>query len=626
MTALAGLSPRLAAELAALNDSQRATVLRPGSMVVRAGPGSGKTRTLVAKAAYTLETVLPPRRGLAAITYTRHAAREITDRLIGMDVRADDRVAAGSVHGWCLRRILHPFGPLVGVIPPGIGQVVDDNSDEWAALLQRCLDETTTGEVVGRVKAEVVRIRRRISAGLDQDLRDPLARAAILFDERLNANGLYDFDLMVAASLNILRRDSRVTRLVAARFPIVIVDEYQDLGPVLHELVTHLHDHGPAAVVAFGDPDQTIMRFTGADPRFLAALAERRDFADETLNINYRCGAAIITASQAAIEGSRVHEADPSRDDPGVVELLTVGGGEDEHARVMMAKVGELIAGGVLAHHIAVLYPRKGWLLDQLIASLDAGDHDYIHENDRRLPDGDIIDFVRACAARAVAGPQPIGYPGTDQTSAVLTIGQLTTMYRRLHETAGAPRPLRRTTARKMAVALRETSPDADLSAWLNRLDTELSLSALAAVSLLRRDQQAIVQLKQAAFRGNLTVGDIAGALRVGKITLTTYHAAKGREWDYVIMPGLVDGILPGRRWNPRQRRWLPATPTEFDQARSLFYVGLTRARRAVILIEGNRWHGSTGIPNSSTPSPFLAAVRNHATPAIAPGPIRWLR
>ncbi|WP_229076827.1 UvrD-helicase domain-containing protein [Actinoplanes sp. DH11] len=610
-----GLNRRLAAELAELNESQLAAVLHPGSQVVRAGPGSGKTRTLVAKAAYALDAVLPPRRGLAAITYTRHAAQEITDRLGRMGVRAGGRIAAGTLHSWCLTRILRPYGPLVKVAPPGTGEIVDDGSDDWADLLQHCLDETTAGDVVKYVKTEVVKIRRRLAAGLEQDERDPLARAARLFDQRLLERGWYDFDLMVSESLALLRREPRVTGLVASRFPLLIVDEYQDLGPVLHALVTHLHDHGKVDIVAFGDPDQTIMRFTGADPAFLVSLAGRADFRDATLNVNYRCGSAIITVSHAAIEGIRDHAADPSRDDPGVVELVTVTGAEDEHAQITVAKIDELVRAGVAAHQIAVFYPRKSWLLDALLAALDRSDHEYIHENDRRLPDGDVVDFVRACAARAVAGPRPIGYPEIDQATAVSTIGQLTGAYRRMNESFGAPRPLRRVAARKIATAVSEVSSEAGLTEWLDALDDALALSTLTAGSPQRRDQQAMAELKRAAMRNNLTVGDIAGALRVGKITLTTYHSAKGREWDYVILPGLVDGILPSRRWSRQRREWLPAAPTEYDQSRSLFYVGLTRARRAVILIEGSWWHGSTGIPNHSVPSPFVSAVRQHTRP-----------
>lgn len=77
------VSPALAAELDQLNDDQRRAVRHPGNLVVRAGPGSGKTRTLVAKAGYLLDAEVSARRGVASITYTRQAAREVTSRLAG---------------------------------------------------------------------------------------------------------------------------------------------------------------------------------------------------------------------------------------------------------------------------------------------------------------------------------------------------------------------------------------------------------------------------------------------------------------------------------------------------------------------------------------------------------------
>lgn len=614
-----GLTPRLTTELNALNASQLAAVLHDGSMVVRAGPGSGKTRTLVAKAAYTLEAVLPSRRGLAAITYTRHAAQEMTSRLNALDVQTGDRLAAGTLHGWCLHRILQPFGPLAGIRPPGVGDIFEDSSDEWIALLQECLDETTTGSIADREKQRVIRIRRRLAAGLPQDHRDPLVRAAILLDERMHGRRWYDFDLMVAQSLNILRREPRVTHLIAARFPVIIIDEYQDLGPVLHELVTHLRDHGNADVVAFGDPDQTIMRFAGANPAYLKALADRSDFADTTLNINYRCGAAIIAASHTAVDGRRTHEADPTRRDPGIIELVAVQGDERDHADMTMTKIDELVANDVPEHHIAVLYTSKGRLLDELTAVLDRSIYDYIHENNRRLPASNIVDFVRACAARAIAGPQPIGYPKITHASTVSTIRHLTASYQALHTDFELPSPHRRSTARLIAGTLHAAPPETDLSSWLQSLDETLGLTQLGRQSPQRRDRDAIKELKQAAEHHALIVGDIAGALRTGKITLTTYHAAKGREWEYVILPGLVDGLMPRKHWNRTDNDWVLTKDSDYEQARSSFYVGLTRAKRAAILIEGTLWHSHKGILNQSSPSTFVSSIREHAVPAAFP-------
>ena len=611
----AGLTPALTAELTALNSAQRRAVLHLDSLVVRAGPGSGKTRTLVAKAAYLLETTIPPRRGLAAITYTRPAAREIEHRLRTLQTGSDDRAAVGTLHGWCLRCILRPYGPLVGIAPPGAGTILTDNDPQWLTLLQRSLDATGVGAVASHERAAVTRIRRRLAAGIVEDDRDPLVRAAIELEKSMIAAGTTDFDLMISQSLAILRDHTRVTELVAARFPWLIVDEYQDLGPVLHSIVNHLHNHG-VAIAAFGDPDQTIYHFTGADPTYLKELASHPDITDTGLDINYRCGSAIIAASHATVDGDRDHRADPSREDPGVVELLHATGPLDDHAALTLAKIDELAAVDVPEHHIAVFYPSVGPLLDELRSALDASIYDYIHEGDQRLPSGDLADFIRDCAARAVAGPQPIGYPDTDHASTIATIRDLAGSYLDLLIERGMRTGDRLQRGRLLSVAVKATSVDTKLIDWLECIDGVLDLTTIGANSTGDRDCQALADLREAATAHNLTVGNLAGALRTGKITLTTYHSAKGREWDYVIMPGLVDGIMPRRRWSTPNRLFLPTPPDELEQARHSFYVGLTRARRAVVLIDGSYWLTRWGKPNWLGVSPFATMVRDRLAAA----------
>jgi len=604
-----GLTPALTAELEALNDGQRDAALHLGNLVVLAGPGSGKTRTLVAKAAYLLETQIPPRRGLAAITYTRHAAQETSRRLDLLGVRAGLRLTASTLHSWCLNSILRPYGPLVGMPVPAAGSVIDDKSDEWAVLLQECLDAAGASATARYERHAIIKIRRRIAAGIPEDSRDPMVGAAILFDKRLAQRQQFDFDLMIARSLELLRKHGKATRLVAARYPWLLVDEYQDLGPVLHTLVSHLHDTASVGIAAFGDPDQTIMGFTGADPGYLLELADREDFHRVPLVINYRCGKAIIAASHATVDGHRAHQPDPTRTDPGVIEPIAVSGGLADHAAMVISKIDELASEDVTAHHIAILYPRKGPLLDELIKALDGSIYEYIHEGDQRLPEGDLADFVRDCAARAVAGPQPVGYTNVDHASAVPTIHDLADAYRRLLDAGAIARPGGHVVGRILSRSLRAVEPEQDLKTWLDQLVEHMDLEAVAKASPQLRDRGTVDALLDAAARHGLTVGDIAGALRTGKVTLTTYHAAKGREWDFMLLPGLVDGIMPFRKWSRRHRRHTETPPDQFEQDRRAFYVGLTRAKQAAILIYGDYWETNWGAENRYGVSPFAKAV-----------------
>jgi DNA helicase-2/ATP-dependent DNA helicase PcrA len=100
--------------------------------------------------------------------------------------------------------------------------------------------------------------------------------------------------------------------------------------------------------------------------------------------------------------------------------------------------------------------------------------------------------------------------------------------------------------------------------------------------------------------------------LRAGKVTLTTYHSAKGHEWDVVILPGLVDGIMPRRKWSKQKRQYMQPTPGELDQDCRAFYVGLTRAKDAVILIHGDHWETSWGAVNRLGTSRFALDVLHH--------------
>jgi DNA helicase II / ATP-dependent DNA helicase PcrA len=610
----------LATELRALNSRQRLAAFHPGSVVIRAGPGSGKTRTLAAKVAYLLASVVPERRGVAAITYTNQAAREVIRRLGRLGLRPGRRLVSRTVHSWCLTAILQPYAHITGVPMPSAGGVIDDKAAE--DLLRECLEEV--GAEYERTVWEqplITRIRRAIGAGYDASGFDEAkVAAASLFDERLAERDLIDYDAMVSRSLALVQRSPPVRDLLAARYPWLVVDEYQDLGPVLHELVLALHELAGIEICAVGDPDQSVMGFTGADPRYLEELALRSDFLDIALDLNYRCGSAIIAASHAALGETRDHRADPDRSDAGVVEPIAVTGGLADHADTTAREVEALISTGLRPERIAILYPRRGRLLDLVEQALVAAGIDYINERDQRLPSGPLVDFMRRCAARRIAGPQHCGYTGSgDQNAVAPTIGELTDEYAHLLAGADLVCPPRITVARTLESALDasqvEMPGDETIETLVALLDAALGLTTLAAASRERRDQTALDELCEVDEADAITLEQFAGPdLTVGKVVVTTYHSAKGREFSAVVLPGLVEGIVPRLEWVKSRRAYREPARAIVAEERRTFYVALTRASDAALLIHGPVWETEWGAHNELGPSRFVVDVVERLT------------
>jgi DNA helicase-2/ATP-dependent DNA helicase PcrA len=583
-----GVSPSMTTEMEKLNRRQLDAVLYNGNVVVLAGPGSGKTRTLAAKVAYLLETSIGKRHAVAAITYTRAASHEIVERVRRLGLQPGSQLVCNTVHGWCLSVILRPYGPLAGIDSIDDGKIIDDSSDEWIKLLQVCFDAVGLTSNPERERVKINKLRREIGAGLIQgDENNPLVRASRMFDEQLLASNLWDYDSMVARSLEIVRNSPTIANLIATKYPWIVIDEYQDLGPVLHGLVLTFLQSTPMRVVAFGDPDQTMMEFTGADPRYLKELSETDGFnAPVELQINYRCGRAIIAASHTALDSARDHHPDPDRTDTGVVEPIEIDGGLDLHARAMIDKIRELHDGGVPLHDIAVLYPAKGPVLTAVHQALQRSGFAFNHERDEALPKGELADFLRDCASRAVAGPQRVGYDGTGGGDVIPTVDQLVYDYLWLCRAADL-HPGRRVAQRRLMSVIGSRDSEVRLHTWLNEIIHELQLDDIAKASNDHRDSIALTAYRKMGADEPRTLGDIAaGTIRTGKITLTTFHSAKGREWRFVILPGLVDGLFP-KCWPDGVRVGRPAN---LRQDRRSFYVGITRAKYAVILIYGHEW------------------------------------
>ncbi|MFF3650387.1 ATP-dependent helicase [Streptomyces sp. NPDC002181] len=600
------LPAALAREIANLHPNQRRAVQHEGNLVLIAGPGAGKTRTLVARVGHLL-ALTSSHRGVAAITYTDAAASEVTSRLRGLGMHPGRRLASRTVHAFCMHHILRPYARFTDVPFSDDLTLLDEKQSNnlWALA---CHNNGLP--VKDKPEAVLTKLRRLLAAGEDLDgFPSQYIQAVRMYEQLLIDNDALDFDAMPNRALAVLRSSEPARTILAARFPHVVVDEYQDLGPVLHAVVTELLDSG-VQVTAVGDPDQTMYAFQGADTRYLTALNERADFTAMKLSVNFRSGGKLVAAGRAVLGGKdRGYKADPANEAPGAVTLEEVDGDLDGHAKRAVDVVRQRIAGGVPAEDIAVLYRGDKSLLNQLTKAFVSAGIPCDMERTRKIPTGGLADLVSACAARRLAGPVPGPAEPVPQTrseasaadtgpaasrrkplSAMPTksLPELAATWHRYRKTLGltvageTPRVLARTLLAALDAPDREGTED-DASEFLEVLMQSLDIDQLAALSTDLRDRDAPKALRTAVRRG-LTMAELAGGRAPGRIALTTYHSAKGREFSVVILPGLVDGLMP---FHFATR---PISGRDLSEQRRNFYVAVTRAQDEVVLIAGDHF------------------------------------
>jgi DNA helicase II / ATP-dependent DNA helicase PcrA len=600
----------LAEEFQRLNDEQQQAVRHDGNTVVLAGPGSGKTATLVIKVAHLLRDRIAPPAGVACITYGRDAAAEFKHRLADLGIKPGRRLFLGTVHGFCLRHIVRPFGPLVGDEYVAQANVVTDSTTD--NYVQIAIDAAGVNQKVAFFRPTLTRIRKCRACGESVDgFEDSHSDAADRYEAILRDKRELDFDAIVLEALKLVRERVEVRDLLNCRFPWLVVDEYQDLGGPLHLIVRLLSVSMNAKVFAVGDPDQTIHTFTGADPKYLDELAKTETFKTVRLKFNYRSGARLIAASEVALASAqpRGYLPDPKRKDPGEIYIRQVAGGVVEQVTDVRSQILPFLdRQGIPLHEIAILYPRKGQLLDELQRQLAQEKIPFIAERDEKFPRSPLIRWLQRAANRMLGAilEEPVPFE------------ELVWEYSSLLEHAGVVDsgdfPLSERT--RLFGALEKPFPrEGPVRDWLAHMDGSLGIASHLDSAVIRKEDAEDWKKLMAAGDGRSgrlpTLGDFAHYGRVkSKLVITTLHSSKGRQFDAVIMPCVQEGTLPHRMYNRYRNRWDNPTPGKLTEDRRLFYVGLTRARRYIFLLYSEPYKDEKGLQLPPGPSRFIAEIR----------------
>lgn len=591
--------------LAELNARQREAFDSSENTVLLAGPGSGKTATLVLKVARLLDDIPAPR-GVACLTYGNEAANEFEGRLRDYGLRSGGRLFTGTVHSFCLAQVLRPFAHRLGDTHRYLATSEIASDGELDAARQNGLDSAAINEPVSWWKPKIEEYRKLalVAPEFADGLDARLPRVCEGYAQHLRRIHRIDFDDIVLGSLSLLRDHTHVRRALWAKYPWFVVDEYQDLGLPLHRIVTMLVESAGVKVFAVGDPDQSIYNFNGARPEFLGELATREDFRPIRLELNYRCGQQIIDASLHVLqpEEPRGFLSATQGDKRGEVVFTPCEGGLDEQAAQVLARTQLLIAAGVPAGEIGVFAKRWGDLAacEKLLRSSGVP---FRLVRGREYKSTPLTALVEAMIAWCAGGWRS----GSPRMTAIFASWQRLSSACR-GTSARSDDLAERVTLYKVLSALRD--PEMTIGEWIKAIDSAMGLSDVKTVPAgvplrMRHDTQELrrmlVSLAGADVAGQ-TLAEFAGIDRE-KVVLQSLHSSKGREYTAVFMLALEDGVIPQYKEDNRD-------------ARRLFYVGMTRARQEVHLLFSGFFVTAKGQRRDDGPSPFLRELWKRLSPA----------
>lgn len=555
--------------LSGLDPDQReiAESLR-GPVVVLAGAGTGKTRAITHRIAHGVRTgVYAPNRVLA-VTFTRKAAGELQGRLRALGAEG---VRAQTFHGAALAQLGHFWPDLVGGAAP---QIVPGKSTALSQVLES-MKLRASGETVRDLAAEI-EWRKTSMLSIDdyasrlegRPLPQGLTHEQVLDVQRgytalLEERRQIDFEDVLVLMTGMLEAEPRVALQVREQYRFFTVDEYQDVSPLQHALLsTWLGNRDDLCVV--GDASQTIYSFAGASSSYLLKFGAEFPHARQIkLERNYRSTEPVVRLANRLM-----------RDRPGALTLRAFRepkpaasgsakevsqapsfewfASEGDEAAAVAASVREAVASGTEPSQIAVLYRTNAQSARFEQALQLAGINTRVHGAQRFFDRADVRQAVMLIRGEAKVGDTR---PLFQIVSDVLRAGGWTA---RAPEGAAARDKWEALAA---VLSLVDEMPE---GAGIQEFSEEL-------IARQRTQHEPTLQA----------------------VTLSAIHAAKGLEWSLVHVVGLSEGVLPIAH---------AVDDDAIDEERRLAYVAFTRARDALRLsgVAG-------GARGRRVPSRFLA-------------------
>ena len=620
-----------------LNDAQKAAVAyTDGPLLVLAGAGSGKTKTLTHRIAYLLthERVWPNE--ILAVTFTNKAAREMRERLSALIDQPNTRQFMpwmGTFHGICVR-ILRRDGPAIGV-PSNF--IIYDEANRQGLIKQAMkqlsiapdkLKPRSVSAAISNAKNDLL-TPDDYAAAAQYPNQQHIAKIYDMYEQLRSEAGALDFDDLLIETVRLLRDASEIRQKYRQYFKHILIDEYQDTNAAQYAIVKYLvNDTRNICVV--GDDWQSIYSWRGAD--FKNILNFERDFPGAKvikLEQNYRSTGAILEAAQKVI-AKNVERTDK--------KLWTVAGNgapvqvqavrdESEEAYVVASRIAAQTSIGARRYgDFAVLYRtnaqsfafERAFMQQRIPYQLVGGVRFYDRKEIKDIiaylrllyQPNDRMSFSRIAnvPARGIGATSLEKFLRWQNDNNMDIIASLINVEQTSVLTPRAKKSLLRLgeiLRELQALVLSDTSPSDIIEKLIEKIayrDYVMDGTPQAEerddnLSVLIADAKSFATLPDFLEEAAL-MSSVDQQSDGEKVTLMTLHAAKGLEFPVVFMVGMEDGLFPSERA-------LEEGPHNLEEERRLCYVGMTRAREELYLLYAQS-RAQFGLRSYNQPSRFL--------------------
>lgn len=553
--------------------------------MLTACPGSGKTRVIISKLSRVVDEVRETPRSVACITYTNTAVHEIEARLRHHIQPGDDAYYdICTIHSFCLNHIFRPFCHLIAGYKKGFKLLTPDSA-EFEKLVTAVCAQFNRYNLNFQDFDEFTQLR----VGIDgAPAGQVLARGAITVElasaywKRMREAGFIDFANILYYSYLLLEKRPEILSYVSAKFAWILVDEFQDTTDIQVEILTLIANARRTKFLLVGDPHQSIFGFAGARPDLADIFAKRIGArTDMTLSGNFRCSTPITNHANLLYARTPPMQAlGPTRD----VAVVPVWKGNPSAFKVITDYFLPALEGygipvgdaAILAPSWYSLFPLGRRLREYGVSIVGPGARPY-----------------RRNRVFAPLAEQVCGYLMEPDPEALVAI-ERSLFHTILNATGRAHFEVYSYTGRTVVFHLlncaRELHEQNEGAvAWLEASSREFSKILIEAGYLTAVEgdifPMAVEEMKNDMRNNkvdlaNMTIPELGiYASPDSALKLSSLHNAKGREYRAVAIMDLTEGRLPHYR---------SKAASEIEEAKRLFYVGVTRAEEYLLYITDN--------------------------------------